>query len=155
MIFLESVSKLLLLLHVSSAIALIGAATHNGILAFQHMRGNFYRPDLQKTYTKIMVWLYPTTFALGLLLYPAFKHYVRDQYMDVHVPLATGFFEAKEHWVSIGAAILLFYYPLSRRINVRIRSAETLCYHVAGMTMTVIVWFVMFTGLTLVSIKSV
>src|SRR5689334_6689320 len=132
MIFLEGIAKLLLMLHVSCAIALIGAATHNGIMAFQHLRGRFYRPDLQKTYTKIIAWLYPATFLLGLLIYPVFKHYVRDQYMDHHVPLATGFFEVKEHWVTIGAAILLFYYPPSRRINVRIRSAETFCYNVAG-----------------------
>ena len=147
--------KLLMVLHATAAVVLIGSTTHNGIIAFLHLRGRPYRPKLQRTYVRIMGWAYLTTFSLGLLNYPAFRLTVRRDYLDEQVPLAAAFFEVKEHWLGIGLLLLACYWPMSRTMDVRRRSPDATLYHLIGMTMVAIVWLAMFTGLIVAAIRPV
>ncbi len=146
--------KFLLILHAISAIVLFGSSTHNGILAWFHMRGDYRRRVLQRRYAAVMFVSYLITFGLGLVIYPAFRVGVRPDFLDVVHPLATGFFECKEHLAALGLGLLLWYFPMSRRINDQPPGPLQPLYNFSGLTLMGIVWFSGLTGLMLVSLKA-
>lgn len=155
MVFLESISRLLLLAHAVAAIALVGAACHNALLALSHLNGRLVKPKRQRTYVAITFWLYAATFVLGLVIYPAFKVFVREAFLDAEVPLATGFFEVKEHWLGISLGLLAWYYPTSRSFDITVETTETPLYHWAGIGLAVVVVLSVIVGLVLVTIESI
>jgi hypothetical protein len=147
--------KVLLLLHAAAAIVLIGSATHNGILAVRQLLGRPVRAALQRLYVHVLGIAYLITFALGLLNYPAFRLGVRATHLDANVPLATGFFEVKEHWIAIGLVILACYWPMSRNMHGSRGTSDAWLYHVLGIVLTFIVWLAMLTGLFVTAIRPV
>jgi hypothetical protein len=146
---------LLLVLHAASAVVLIGAATHNGVLAYRAWRGRAVRARLQRLYASVLFATYLPTVALGLWLYPTFRLEVRATHFDLHLPSATAAFEVKEHWVALGLFVLLAYLPLSRRLDLRLPTPEVRAFHVLGLVLLVIVWWAMWTGLTLTALHPV
>lgn len=147
--------KVLLLLHAAAAIVLIGAATHNGILAVKQLLGRPVRRQLQQLYAHVLACAYLITFSVGLLNYPTFRLDVRKAYLDENVPLATGFFEVKEHWLALGLVILACYWPMSRTMHAGKGRSDAWLHHVLGIVLTVIVWLAMLTGLFLTAIRPV
>jgi hypothetical protein len=147
--------KVLLLLHAAAAIVLIGGATHNGILAVKQLLGRPVRRQLQQLYAHVVGCAYLITFSIGLLNYPTFRLDVRKAYLDEHVPLATGFFEVKEHWLALGLVILACYWPMSRTMHGGKRGSDAWLHHVLGIVLTVIVWLAMLTGLFVTAIRPV
>lgn len=148
-------AKVLLVVHAAAAIALVGSATHNGILAVRHLAGHSTRARLQRVYVRVVGWAYLTTFGLGLAIYPSFRVGVREAWLDEHVPLASRFFEIKEHWLALGLFILAAYWPMSRTVNVARRTADARLYHVLGIALALIVLMATFTGLSLTAIRPV
>lgn len=148
-------TKLLLVLHATSAIVLVGSATHNGVLAVRHLAGNPVRKQLQRLYVRIVGWAYLVTFVLGLATYPSFRLDVRAAWLDEHVPMAAQIFEIKEHWLALGLVILAGYWPMSRTIDVARRTTDARLYHFCGIALAVIVLMATFTGLSLVAIRPV
>ncbi len=146
--------KILLILHVCASIVLLGSATHNGIYTWRYTRGYYRNCDLQKRYVSVLFYSYIVTFLLGLIIYPAFRVGVRPDFLDVLYPLATGFFEAKEHLMALGMGLLLWYYPMSRKIELHHPGALHTLYHFCGLVLMGVVWFGALTGLTLVSLKA-
>jgi hypothetical protein len=155
MVFLETLTKPLLIIHALLAIALVGATTHNGLLAIQHLRGNLKKIKLRQTYTEVVFWLFLVTYVFGLLIYPAFRVYVRAHYLDEHVPLATGFFEVKEHWLGVAMGALCFSFAFNRWGDIRSRSPLTILFDGIGVMLMLAIWLSTVTGLVLVSLKGV
>jgi hypothetical protein len=60
-------------------------------------------------YVQAVIALYCVTALLGAVGYIPFRVFVRAPYLDAHAPWATGLFEAKEHAVAIGLAVLPAY----------------------------------------------
>lgn len=149
------VTKALLVLHAAAAIALIGSATHGAVLAVRNLLGLAPRPKLQRTYASVTAVAYLVCFVLGLVIYPAFRVDVRAAYFDPQLPLATGFFEVKEHWLGVGLLALGVFWPLSRRIDLRSDTPEVWAFSILAITLGVVVWFATFTGLGLVALKPV
>lgn len=102
-----------------------------------------------------MFWLFAVTFVIGLLVYPAFRVYVRAQYFDVDLPLATGFFEVKEHWLGLALGLLGMYYPMSRNIDLMEDTDETFVYNLVGVALMVVIIGAVAVGQVLVMYKSV
>jgi hypothetical protein len=146
-------AKVLLCLHAAAAVVLIGSATHNAILSVRQLMGTPVRVALQRLYVRVLGWAYLCTFALGLINYPTFRLDVREAYLDTNVPLATGFFEVKEHWIAIGLVILACYWPMSRSMHASRRTSDAWLYHVLGILMACIVWLAMLTGLFVTAIR--
>lgn len=145
--------KVLLVLHAAAAIVLIGSATHNGILAARQLLGRKVRRNLQQLYVHVLAIAYLVTFAIGLVNYPAFRMDVRAAYLDAAVPLATGFFEVKEHWLAVGLVILACYWPMSRTMQASRSTSDAWLYNVLGIVVAAIVWFAMLTGLFITAIR--
>ena len=88
-------------------------------------------------------------------LSPDAKARLRKAYLDEHLPLATGFFEVKEHWIAIGLVILCCYWPMSRSIKGSRRTSDAWLFNVLGVVIGVIVWLAMLTGLFLTTVRPV
>jgi hypothetical protein len=146
-------AKLLMVLHGAAAVVLIGSSTHNGVLAVAHLMGRPLRRKLRRLHAKITTWAYSVAFLMGLIIYPAFRLDVREAYLDEHLPLATGFFEVKEHWLALGFIIVLAHYTMSRGLDVRERSADAVLYDCLGIALSTVVWFSFFVGMILVAIR--
>jgi hypothetical protein len=104
---------------------------------------------------RVLGWAYLVTFALGLVNYPTFRVDVRAAHLDANVPLATGFFEVKEHWIAIGLVILACYWPMSRTMHASKRTNDAWLYGVLAIVLACIVWLAMLTGLFVTAIRPV
>lgn len=154
-IFLESAARILLIVHALAAMAMAGAATHNGVLAWRALSRRSVPWRLVRVYATVMLWAQLATVLLGFLVYPAFRVYVRAQYLDLEVPLATGFFEVKEHWSMIALAALAWMWPMSRWLGRSSSRREVVGYAILGLSVALTVWLSLITGLALVTIRSV
>ncbi len=114
MVFLEDMYVPLLVAHLFATFVLVGSMTHHLLCVKDYVRGKFGRERLELRYLKISLWSYAAVYALGALIYPAFRVYIRRDHFDPNLPWATGVFEVKEHWGAIGLAMFFAYYLLRR-----------------------------------------
>lgn len=112
MVFLETLYLPLLIAHLILTFLLVGSMTHNLLCVKDYVRGKFGRERLELLYLKVSFWSYLAVYALGALIYPAYRIYIRRDYFDPHLPWATGLFEVKEHWGAVGLALFFAYYLL-------------------------------------------
>jgi hypothetical protein len=96
---------------------LVGSMTHNLIHVSRYIRGKFARQKQELLHMKIMFWSYLVTYIIGALIYPAFRVHIRATAFDPVIPWATGLFEVKEHWGTLGLAVLLSWWYIRRSIN--------------------------------------
>ena len=147
--------KALLILHAAAAIVLIGRTTHGGLLALAWLRGRPGRPKLQRIYAAVTAWTYGITFVLGVVLYPPFRLDVRAAYLDRELPLASAFFEVKEHWLAIGLFVIACCWSLRHLLGRKEREPLSTLAHLLAVTLVPVVWLAMFTGLALTAIRPV
>lgn len=109
MVFLEKFYEVLLLAHLFATIVLVGSMTHNLLIVVKYVRGKFGRQKLEWYYVRVSLWAYVIVYILGVLIYPAFRVYMRHHYFDSELLWATGLFEVKEHWGAVGLAMFFVY----------------------------------------------
>jgi hypothetical protein len=80
-VFAESVATPLLVLHTVLAAAALGAATHAVLWLRRHVRDGA-KVRAVRRFGAITAALVAATFAVGLLLYPAYRTRVRHEYLD-------------------------------------------------------------------------
>jgi hypothetical protein len=106
----------LLICHALTAVALLGAVTHQAISVWAPTRagaGGFIarvRAVSPKSYANAIVALYLITAVLGALVYPAYRITVRIFLEQMRMGASNGLFELKEHFVVIGLAMLPAYW---------------------------------------------
>ncbi|MGE0652996.1 MAG: hypothetical protein AB7P12_14805 [Alphaproteobacteria bacterium] len=110
----------LLIVHGLSAVALLGALTHQSLAVIWPGRkgGGFtqsFRAVSGPAYTNASVVLYLTTFALGAYLYPAYRVTVRTWIERARLWEISGLFELKEQVFAVGLGLLPLYWLLWRR----------------------------------------
>ncbi len=111
----------LLIVHGLVAVALLGAITHQAIAAWmpsRGRRGSFvgrFRAVTPASFANAIVVLYAVSTLLGAVLYLSFRVHIRpDLERAGHWP-ALGVFDLKEHFVSIGLAMLPAYWVCWRQ----------------------------------------
>lgn len=106
----------LLVLHGISAMLLIGAVTHQALALWWTPRNraagwwHALRAVHPERYSSAVMALFVFTFALGAIVYPAFRVGVRAAFLDKQAAWGTGLFEIKEHAAAIGLALLPSYW---------------------------------------------
>ncbi len=145
--------KLLLVLHAAVAVALAGAATHNGLLGLSSLRGRPPRVRLERFYPSAVLWLFLASVLIGALLYPSFRVDVRAAYLDEAMPLGTRLFEFKEHLVAMGLFAAVVQRVLAGRDEMT--AADRLLFDVARVAVMLVVFYAGLVGFFLVSVKSV
>ena len=113
-------NALLLLLHELSAMLLLGAVTHQALAVWLPARAQqpgwwqALRAVHPERYVLAVIVSFCLTALLGAINYVPFSVFARAQYLDAHVPWATGLFEVKEHAAAIGLAVLPAYWAVWR-----------------------------------------
>ena len=149
--------QVLLILHALTAIALLGAITHQAFSVARrplssppHSFVDRFRGVNSPTFTNAIVLLFLTVAVLGGLLYPRYRVDVRPMLEDLQLRAANGVFEAKEHFAAVGLGLLPAYWlfwrpPLARE------HAETRKY--LTWILAFIVWWNFLVGEVLNNIK--
>ena len=149
--WLEGAAPALLVIHALLAIALLGATTHDAVLVIGYLRGRFGRARLERTYVRIQLATYLATFAIGSVIYPAYRIYVRAAVFDRWSPWASNLFDVKENFAALGLAVVIAYAWLRGRFEPARDAAWRPLYAVLGLTVATLVWFQTVAGLVLVA----
>lgn len=146
MVFLENFYEVLLLAHLFATIVLVGSMTHNLLIVIKYVRGKFGRKKREQYFVKISVWAYTFIYIIGCLIYPAFGVYMRHHYFDSESPWATGLFEVKEHWGTVGLALFFVYYFLRKSFQPDTEREKLFLYVPLCLLLNVIVWYKVVVG---------
>ena len=140
------VNVLLLLLHGLSAMLLLGGITHQVLALWLPAQGQpagwwlALRAVHPERYTRANIFLFCLTLLLGAINYLRFRVFVRADFLDAHVPWATGLFEVKEHAAAIGLAVLPAYWMVWQE------SAEARARKTFTTLLTVATWWSFLVG---------
>lgn len=149
---------LLFVMHGLLAIALLGAITHQAIALWLPSRSpdpNFlgrFRAVKAASYTNAIIILFILTFALGALVYPAYRIGARIFMENLRMGVAVGSFEVKEHLVSFALGLLPAYWYFWRQ-PLDTRHAWT--RKIIVMLMTLFIWAGFLIGHVLNNIRGV
>ena len=146
MVFLEGLYEVLLLAHLLATIVLVGAMTHNLLCVIGYLRGRFARQNLELRYVKVSLLAYIVVYIFGVLIYPAFRIYIRGDYFDPQLPWATGLFEVKEHWAAIGLALFFVYYFLRKNFKPSDETCKLFLYVPLCFLLNIILWYTVIVG---------
>lgn len=111
----------LLIIHGLVAVALLGAITHQTIAACmpsRGRRGSFvgrFRGVTPGSFANAIVVLYAVSAVLGGIVYLPFRVHIRPDLERASQWPALGVFDLKEHFVSIGMALLPAYWVCWRK----------------------------------------
>ncbi|OIP42008.1 MAG: hypothetical protein AUK47_05395 [Deltaproteobacteria bacterium CG2_30_63_29] len=152
--FLECCAKPLLVLHGLVAIVLVGSTTHSGWLAVQALRGREAPLRRMALYCRVGGVAYLITFTFGMLIYPVFRVAVRAALLDSQFPLATAFFETKEHWSAIGLALMTYQF-LTTRSLADSAPEDRRFFLWSVVCLMVVVWASLLIGLSLTALEPV
>jgi len=151
--FLERFYIVLLLTHLIAAGVLAGAMIHNLLIVFKYLRGKFGRKKRELYFARVSLWSYVIVYLFGCLIYPAFRVYFRAAYFDVDLSWATGLFEVKEHWGSLGLAMFFVYYYLRKSFEPDAEKDKLWLYVPMCLILNVIVWYKIIVGCYLSLLK--
>lgn len=135
----------LLILHSLFSVLLIGALTHQFVVAWWRAsapRTSFVarvRTVQPSAYTNAVIVLYIVTWLFGAIIYPAYTLGPRVGFR-MEEPLAFGVFEVKEHFAAIGLGVLPAYWYLWRA------EPHSLTARMTVTLLTTIVWFDFLSG---------
>jgi hypothetical protein len=153
-LFLDTIARLLVLVHAAAAIVLVGASTHHAIISVGYLRGT-YKVRLARIYAATVAIAWLVTFALGLLAYPTFRYSVRALYLDRYAPWASNLFDIKEHCAALGIPLVIGVWLLSRVISPKQDRALAVAYAATVVLAAAIVWFDVIAGLLITTVRSV
>jgi len=140
MVFLENFYSFLLLVHLFATFVLVGSMTHNLFCVVDYMRGKFNRQKLEQLYVTVSLWSYIIVYAVGALIYPAFRVRIRPDF-DQDLPWATGLFEVKEHWGAVGLALFFVYYFLCKNFQPDSEREKLFLYVPLCFLLNIILWY--------------
>lgn len=142
--------------HLGACVVLLGASTHNVAAVCGALSGRADdRLKREKVFAAVAFYSFLVCFVIGIVIYPAFRWYVRAEYFDASLPWATGLFEIKEHLLSLAFVIGLGQFLLSRRIDLEKDREFLPLYAFFTFAFWAVVLYSSVTGALLVILRSV
>ncbi|MCC6555001.1 MAG: hypothetical protein IT372_18690 [Polyangiaceae bacterium] len=154
-VFLYGARRALLVLHAAGSIVLIGAATHHALHMRHYLRGRFGRAALEKTYAKVVAAAYAVTFALGALVYPAYRVHVRGLYLDRYARFYSGLFDVKEVFASLALLVALGLGALAYTLRPAEERWLVPVYAAMSFIVCAVVWLNVVAGLLVASVRGI
>ena len=146
MIFLAALGRRLTIVHALSAMALLGVATHQAVVAVRAWRGRL-NPRLARLYGALGALAAAVTVALGAAVYPAYRYYVRGLYLD-HCDVPTSkLFDMKEDFAVLALLLTVVVWLVGRGLERQSPRAHFQVYAGASLALAVLVWFNSLSGL--------
>ena len=151
----EAYARPLMLMHTLAAFMLLGAATHHGLMVRAIAWNPRFNASLSRVYASVSVVAYLTTTALGAVVYPAYRYYVRGLYLDRHALWASRLFDIKEDLAVLGALSVVGIFILSRSVSMKSERRHLVVYSGLVWTVAIIVWVDTVSGLLISMARSV
>lgn len=145
MVFLENLYEVLLLAHLFATFVLVGSMTHNLLCVIKYLGGKFGSVKREWFYVRISFWTYIICYVFGVLIYPAFRVYIREDF-DTNMRWATGLFEVKEHWGAIGLGLFFVYYFLRKNFHPEQERDKLFFYVPLCFMLNIILWYKVIAG---------
>ena len=144
----------LVILHGLLAVVLLGGITHQAMsVAFpsRNKSGIFgsFRAVSGSVYTNANIALFLAIVILGSIIYPTYRVGVRTYLENARLYQATGSFELKEQFVTVGLGMLPLYWLLWRRPDAAGKLART----AVTLILCFIVWYGFLVGHVLNNIR--
>ncbi len=146
--------KILLVLHAVCAGVLAGSTTHLALQARAVLRGR-PNPRLVRLHPPIALAAWATTTALGFVLYPRYRVFVRAATFDVSMPGMARWFDAKEMLALFVGPLLAVCVALRSAALSRDRTRLASWFAANAVVAAALVWFALVSGLSIVSVRSV
>lgn len=136
----------LLMVHGILAVFLLGALTHQAFAVWwrpavgdQSFFAN-YRAVRAERYVNTTIILYLLTYFVGgFLLYPEYRYIVRPVLEQLHFNATVGSFEVKEHFMTVGVALLPVYWYLWKQALTS--SAARTARKLVTLVLALLVWY--------------
>jgi hypothetical protein len=150
------VFSFLLIAHSLTAVALLGALTHQAISVLwpaQARTGSFVsslRSVPSMTYTNAVIALFVVTAILGSIIYTEYRLSIRVTLQDYRLHVPEGAFELKEHVAAIGLGLLPAYWFYWRP---SLAKAHATTRTIVTALLAAIVWYSFLTGHVLNNIR--
>lgn len=115
--------SVLLIVHGILAVFLLGAITHQAVGAAWPVTKksagfvSAVRGVNGMNYTNVVIFLFLVTFAIGTVIYPAYRLNVRTVLQEYKDLKPEGMFELKEHFLSLSLALLPAYWYFWRKAS--------------------------------------
>jgi hypothetical protein len=139
-IFLAELGKRLVVLHALAAMVLLGAVSHQVVVAAAALRGKL-NPRLVRVYGAIGVVAGVITIALGAVTYPSYRYYVRGLYLDHCDVSASKLFDIKEDLAVFALLLAGVVWLVGRELERRSPRACFELYAGAALALACLVWF--------------
>jgi hypothetical protein len=147
--------KLVLVLHALAAAVLLGACTHQAIVAVQLLRGRVQLQRLARVYSAVIPWAFAAAFVAGLVMYPAFRYRVRALYLDRWEPWASNLFDFKESLAALALPLAVGLFAMGRRLDVQEERSVLPLFAFFAVGLWALVAFTFISGLIVTSVRGV
>ena len=152
-IFLESAARPLLVLHALVAAAALGASTHLAVTSVGLLRGRAQLGRVARIHSQVIGLTFVAAFALGLLVYPTYRYYVRGLYLDRYAPWASNLFDIKENLAALALPLALALLAVGRRAETGGDRAAVRLVAFLGLALWALTAFAVVSGLVITSVK--
>jgi len=139
-IFLAELGKRLIVLHALAAMVLLGAASHQVVVAARALRGKL-NARLVRVYGAIGVIAGAITVALGAVTYPSYRYYVRGLYLDHCDAAVSKLFDIKEDFAVFALLLAGVVWLVGRALERQSPRAHLRLYAGAALGLACLVWF--------------
>jgi hypothetical protein len=146
MIFGAAFGKALTVVHAVAAMVMLGAVTHQAIVAWRALRGRL-NPRLARTYAVTGLIACAVTTAIGAAIYPTYRYYVRGQYLDHCAVGISKLFDVKEDFAVFGLLLAALVWIVARGLERQSPRDHFWIYAGSTCTLAGLVWFNSISGL--------
>ena len=139
-----------LMVHGILAVILLGALTHQALAVWWRPasgdRSLFagFRSVRGERYVNTIIILYVLTYLIGgVLIYPEYRYIIRPLLEQLHKNSILGIFEIKEHFTTVGAALLPVYWYFWKYPQA---SGSVTARNMITLILALIVWYAFIVG---------
>lgn len=147
--------RALLLAHAASSIVLVGASTHHAIQMRHYLRGRFGRRPLVRTYAIVTSIAYVLTFALGALLYPSYRIFVRACFLEANAPAYARMFDVKEVFAALALLVAAGLGWIAHVWDPEREPDLAPVYAAMAILVTAVVWWSAISGILVTSVRGI
>ena len=146
-VFLASVRDVVLSIHGALAVLLLAVTSAHALEATRLARGRFLRVGLERRLAKAVSLVYPATFIVGALAYPAYRVHVRAAWLEAQSLGIAELFDVKECYAALALVLALGLGPVSARLREGDARALFRVHAGASLVVCLVVWFDAIAGL--------
>jgi hypothetical protein len=153
-IFLASFGKALTVVHTLAAVVMLGAVSHQAVVAWGAVRGR-HKPRLARIYGVTGLVACAVTTALGAAIYPTYRFYVRGHYLDHCAVGMSKLFDVKEDFAVFALLVAALVWLAVRDLQRQSPREHLWLYAGSAYALAGLVWFNALSGFAITLTRGV